>query len=407
MSYGTYGVDWETRVDFDKLRKERLARAKEQLKESNLGSLICFDPSNIRYITSTWLHWGTEKHLTRYCVLPKGAEPFLFEIGAAAMARKEPHGAPWLGDRVLPAVTWGRGAVPREVKAAERCVSGVKKVLMDYGVADEPVGLDIFDVPLMNAVQNAGLQIADGQEVMLNARCIKSEGEIELLKTAASQVDAAYSKVRNAIRPGVRENDLVALVHQTLYSMGADDVENVNCISGPRTNPHHHDWSDRALRPGDLVFLDIQSRWNGYITCYYRTFSCGEPTKEQKDLNRDCVSWLKASIDAVRPGATTADIAKAWPGPEVLGFKTEQEALANQWGHGIGLSLWELPVISRAFSLDHPFPIKKNMVFALETYAGKLGQRNGVRIEDEVVVTDSGCEVITTYPRDELIACPL
>jgi Xaa-Pro dipeptidase len=187
--------------------------------------------------------------------------------------------------------------------------------------------------------------------------------------------------------------------------MGSDEVENVNAESGPRTNPHHHDFSDRAIRPGDLVFLDIAHSFNGYRTCYYRTFACGKPTQEQINLYKDCFDWLQTSVEMVRPGITTADIAKCWPGPEVLGLKTEKEALASQWGHGIGLGLWELPVISRAFSLDYPYPIKKNMVFALETYAGPENGKFGVRIEEEVVVTDTGHEVITKYPADELLAC--
>jgi Xaa-Pro dipeptidase len=306
---------------------------------------------------------------------------------------------------VRPAISWGRGAVPTEVKAVDSCVAAVKKILVDHGVADEPLGVDLLDVPLMRALNAAKVEIADGQAAMLEARIIKTDDEIELLKLAAMMVDTAYDKVVQAIKPGVRENDLVALVNHTLYSMGSDEVENVNVESGPRTNPHHHDFSDRAIRPGDLVFLDIAHSFLGYRTCYYRTFACGKPTQGQKDLYRDCRDWLQTSIKAVRPGITTADIAKCWPGPEVLGLKTEQESLANQWGHGIGLGLWELPVISRAFSLDHPYPIKKNMVFALETYAGPKGGKYGVRIEEEVVVTATGHEVITKYPVDELIAC--
>lgn len=403
--FGTMAVDHELRIDYDRLRRDRLRKSKEALEASDLGALLCFDANNIRYITSTYIgEWARDK-MTRYCVLPRNGEPILYEVGSAVLAKKESHGAPWLSDRVRPAISWGRGAVPGEVRAVDRCVAGVKDVLEAHGLANEPLGVDILDVPLMEALRAAGLEIADGQQVMLNARLIKTEDEIECLKIAAMMVDVAYDKVARAIRPGVKESDLVALVNQTLYSMGSDHVECVNAISGPRTNPHHHDFSDRAIRPGDMVFLDIMHSFNGYRTCYYRTFVCGKPTQEQKDLYRDCYDWLKASIDVVKPGITTADIAKCWPGPEVLGLETEQEALACQWGHGIGMSIWELPCISRVFSLDHPFPIKKNMVFALETYAGPRGGKHGVRIEEEVVVTDTGHEVITKFPCEELISC--
>jgi Xaa-Pro dipeptidase len=147
--------------------------------------------------------------------------------------------------------------------------------------------------------------------------------------------------------------------------------------------------------------------FNGYKTCYYRTFCVGEPSKSQKELYDQCYSWLEESIKCVKPGITTKDIASRWPGPEVLGLKTEQEVLANQWGHGIGMSIWELPVISRAWSLEHPYPIKENMVMALETYAGPKGTDFGIRIEEEVVVTSTGYKVITRFPVEELISCPI
>lgn len=405
MSFGTMGVDYEVRIDFNRLREERLQRAKEYVKNHNLGAVLCFDPANIRYVTSTYPPLWTKNKMTRYCILPRDAEPILFEVGSLMAARKESHAARWLGERVRPAISWGRGAVPAGVKAAESCVAGIKRVLLDHGVEDEPLGVDILDVPLLVALEGAKIKIADGQTPILEARSIKTEDEIELLKMSAMMVDAAYDRVAKAIRPGIRENDLVALALHSLYSMGADDVEHVNVESGPRTNPHHHDFSDRTIRPGDMVFLDMSNYFNGYGTCYYRTFCCGKPTQEQKDLYRECLSWLQDSIKAVRPGSTTADIAKCWPGPEVLGMKTEQEALANQWGHGIGLSNWELPCISRAFSLNHPYLIKENMVIALETYAGPKGGKHGARIEEEVVVTATGHEVITKYPVDELIAC--
>lgn len=405
MSFGTMGVDYEMRVDFARLRRERLEKAKEQIRRHELGALLCFDHNNIRYITSTHAPLWTKEKMSRYCILPKDSDPILFDVGALVLARKEPHGATWLGDRVMPAISWGRGAVPKEVKAADSFVVTLKEVLKDHGVADEPLGVDILDVPLLRALNAGGIEIADGNAAMLDARLIKTEDEIELLKHAAMMVDVAYDRVAKAIRPGVRENDLVALVNHTLYSMGSDEVQNVNAESGPRTNPHHHDFSDRAIRPGDIVFLDITHSFNGYRTCYYRTFVCGKPTQEQRDLYKDCLNWLQASIRIVRPGITTGDIAECWPGPEVLGLKTEQEALASQWGHGIGMGDWELPVISRAFSIAHPYPIKRNMVFALETYAGPKAGKHGVRIEEEVVVTETGHEVISKYPVEELIAC--
>ena len=407
MSFGTLAVDFELRVDFPRLRKERLEKAKEALKDSGLGALVCFDPDNIRYITSATIGaWARDK-MQRYSILPKNADPILFEVGSRAAVQLEPRVAPWLGGRVKNSIAWGRGAIPKEVGAVDKCVAQIKENLAEYGLEKEPIGFDVMDSIFVKALQRAGIEIEDGQTPMLEARAIKTPDEIELLDIAAMMVDAAYYEVAKNIKPGIKENELVAIANKVLYDRGSDRVEAINCCSGPRTNPHHHDFTDRTIRPGDIVYLDIMHSYCGYRTCYYRTFCYGKPTEEQKKLYDQCRSWLDDSIAAVKAGGTTADIASQWPGPEVLGCKTENEVLACQWGHGLGLGLWEFPIVSRAWSLEHPEPIKENMVFALETFSGPKGGKHGIRIEDEIVVTSTGPRVITTFPSEELIACPI
>jgi len=147
--------------------------------------------------------------------------------------------------------------------------------------------------------------------------------------------------------------------------------------------------------------------FNGYRTCYYRTFACGKPTKAQVEAYNKAWEWLGKSIKAVKPGATTAEIASCWPSAEEIGLKDEREAFLLQFGHGIGMSIWEKPVISRLFSLDNPFTLKEGMVFALETYCASADGKGGARIEEEVIVTKEGNEVITKYPIEELITCGL
>jgi Xaa-Pro dipeptidase len=407
MSYGAMAVDFELRIDFSRLREDRLRKSKEQLHKTGLGALLCFDPDNIRYITSATIgEWARDK-MSRFTILPRNADPVLFDVGSRVEVQNDPHGAPWLKGQVRPAVSWGRGAVPPEAKAVEKCAKAVKQALKDNGVSKEPLGIDFMDYPLFKALTFEGIETADGQAPMLQARLIKTEEEIELLDMAAMMADCAYYELAKAVRPGIRENDLVGIANDALYSYGSEKVECVNCISGPRTNPHHHDFTDRRLRPGDIVFFDIMHSYCGYRTCYYRTFSIGKPTKEQRERYEECLTWLDNSIKVVKPGATTKEIASKWPGPEVLGYTDEKEVLACQWGHGIGMSIWELPVISRAWSIDNPYTLKENMVMALETYAGPKGSDFGIRIEEEVVVTGSGHKVITRFPVDELIACPI
>jgi Xaa-Pro dipeptidase len=407
MSYGSMAVDFELRVDFSRLRKDRLRKSKEQLNKAKLGALLCFDPDNVRYVTSATIgEWARDK-MNRFAILPRNGDPILFDVGSRVAVQNSPHGAPWLNGKVRPAVSWGRGAVPPEVKAVEKCAKTIKKVLSDHHIEKEPLGIDIMDFPLYKTLTSERVEIADGQAPMLQARLIKTEEEIELLDMAAMMADCTYYELARAVKPGIRENDLVGIANKSLYSYGSDKVECVNCISGPRTNPHHHDFTDRRLRPGDIVFFDIMHSYCGYRTCYYRTFSVGRPTKEQVERYQECLSWLQASIEVVKPGATTAEIASRWPGPEVLGCKDESEVLACQWGHGIGMSIWELPVISRAWSIEKPYRLQENMVMAMETYAGPKDSDFGIRIEEEVVVTATGHKVITRFPVDDLIACPI
>lgn len=401
MRYGTMGVDFEERVNFDRLRRERLEKAKAALKASGLGSLVCYDFDNIRYITGTSVGEWCRNKMNRYCILPSGGEPLLFD--PATPAKKV--ACPWIADRVFPAVGSMRGAIPPETGSVEKVAQDVYKWLKEYGVEKKPVGMDIADIPLVRALEKKGLEIVDGQETMLEARIVKTKDEIELLKVSAAMVDAAYEEVVRAIRPGARENDLVAVANYHLYKLGSDLVECVNSVAGERGKPHPHTFSDRIIRPGDMVFLDIMHSYMGYRTCYYRTFVCGKPTKEQLKAYELAWKWLKDSIDAVKPGGTTADVAKAWPTPKAFGLKTEDEAFLLQFGHGVGMSIWEKPVISRLFSLDHPYPIKEGMVFAMETYCPSADGKGAARIEEEVVVTKDGAERIFRYPIEELISC--
>lgn len=403
MQYGSMGVDFEERINFERLRQERLARAKAALSASPLGSLVCYDFDNIRYITATHIGEWCRNKMNRYCILPLGGNPLLFD---PAMPAKK-ISCPWIADRIFPAVGSMRGAIPPETGSVEQVATEIYKRLKDQGVEKKPVGMDIADIPLLRALEKRGLEIVDGQEVMLEARIIKTKDEIELLKISAAMVDAAYEEVVRAIKPGVRENDLVAVANHVLYTLGSELVECVNSVAGDRGKPHPHTFSDRVIRPGDMVFLDIMHSYMGYRTCYYRTFVCGKPTKAQLEAYDIAWKWLKDSIDAVKPGATTADVARAWPAPGEFGLKSEDEAFLLQFGHGVGLSIWEKPVISRLFSLEHPYPIKEGMVFAMETYCPSADGKGATRIEEEVVVTKDGCDRIFRYPIEELISCGL
>jgi Xaa-Pro aminopeptidase len=408
-TYGPNAVDWEERIDLDRLRRQRLERLQEALERSELGALLTFDFHNIRYMTSTHIGtWAMDK-LIRFALLPRGGEPVLWDFGSAARHHQLYH--PWLdGDtkdpergRARAGISTLRGAFNPQAGIAEEVASKIGRELRERGLDGEPLGVDGIEMPVLAALQAAGLEVTDGQQVFLEARRIKTADEIGLLATSATLVDAAYEELYGFLRPGVRENECVGLVSKVLYDLGSEHVEGVNAISGERCSPHPHVYSDRILRPGDPAFFDILHSFNGYRTCYYRTFAVGSASPAMRDAYRRCRDYMDEAIALVRPGATTGEIVSVWPRADEFGFPSEEAAFALQYGHGVGLSIWEKPIFSRLVSLEHPEVLEAGMVFALETYWPAADGWSAARIEEEVVVTEDGGEIITMFPAEELL----
>jgi Xaa-Pro aminopeptidase len=402
-TFGTANVDWESRVDFARLRDERLARLRAELDRSELGAVLSFDFHNIRYMTATHIGtWAMDK-LIRFSLLPRGGKPIVWDFGSAA--RHHQLYAPWLdgaaGARA--GLSTLRGAIPPKAGRAEDVAAKIYAVLAEHGLTDQPIGVDIVEPPVLFALQALGLTVLDGQQVFLEARRIKTADEITLLTTAAAMVDAAYDDLYEFIHPGVRENECVGRVAKTLYDLGSEHVEGVNAISGEGCAPPPPVYRARILRPGDPAFFDILHSYNGYRTCYYRTFAVGSASVAQRDAYTRCREYMDEAISLVRPGATTADIVKVWPTAQEFGYPDEESVFGLQYGHGIGLSIWEKPIFSRLTSLEHPEVLEEGMVFALETYWPAADGWSAARIEEEMVVTADGCEVITKFPAEELL----
>jgi Xaa-Pro dipeptidase len=398
---GTMGVDFEERVNYQRLHNYRIGRARQALEKSELGALLVFDTNNIRYITSTKIgEWERDK-LSRWVLLTREGEPILWDFGSAAVHHR--LYCPWLKPENMKAGLVGlRGTVDPKFGLMERHAKEMFALLKEAGVEKMPIGVDIIEPPMMFELQKLGLKIVDGQQIMLEAREVKNIDEIALLNRAAAMVDGAYDMINEMLRPGVRENDVVAEVNKFLYTHGSDDVEAVNAISGERCNPHPHNFTDRMIRPGDQAFFDILQSFMGYRTCYYRTFNVGRATPAQHDAYKKAREWLDNAIVRIKPGATTAHICEVFPKAGEFGFPDEMSAFGLQFAHGLGLALHERPIISRVVSMDHPTEIKEGMVFAIETYCPATDGYSAARIEEEVVVTDKGCKVISLFPAEEL-----
>jgi Xaa-Pro aminopeptidase len=405
-SFGTVGMDWQERINWSRLRAHRLERAREAMKRHGLGAMLCMYDENVRYLTSTLTPgWNRLKPGLRYAILVEGREPVLYEQGDIGIHVKR-H-SPWLRpENVRTSFSWIKGAAgPASTAQVEKFTKAILADLEEAGVKDQPLGVDFIDINMIGAFERAGITWADGASPMQEARSVKNTDEQEAMRIVGAIGDALHYEFSQMLKPGLTENQVTAFGMQYLYNIpGMEDVEDIIVSSGPNAWPNWRNFSDRIIRPGEIVIIDLAAlTWNGFKSCYYRTYCVGgRPTDEQRAYYDLALKWLYDSIDAVRPGATTAEIASKWPSAkEIWGYENEDQAAANLWGHGLGLAQYDQPVISRIWSLDFPQEIKPGMVFALETQHGKVHEF-GVRIEEMLIVHEDRTELVTTFPVQEI-----
>ncbi len=400
---GRMNVDFEERIDFARLRQYRLARAARAMEQAGLGALLVFDNNNIRYLTSVAIGEWTRDKLCRYALYTRTGELVLWDFGSAAVHHR--LYCPWLEpENCIASYTTMRGAAPPASGLTPKQVAEIKDRLAQAGVEDEPVGVDFAEVPTFFELQKQQIDIRDGQQVMLDAREIKSADEIALLSTAAAMVDGTYADIAQALKPGVRENEIVALANKRLYEMGSDDVESVNAVSGERCNPHPHNFSDRMIRPGEQAFFDIMHSYNGYRTCYYRCFAVGRASRAaerrlQEGPRVDRRRHRDASSPASRP--------TRWPGSgraaQEIGFPTRRPRSACCSGTDSASRCTSARSSPGSPRWTPRVEIQEGMVFALETYCPATDGQSAARIEEEVVVGASGVEILTRFPAQELV----
>ncbi len=397
--YSHTGADWQYRVDFERLRQERLQKTRDQLEAFDLGALVLYAGANIRYVTGSYQgNWKYNINI-RYVVLPRGGEPVLFETAGSDMhcARID---LPWMEDRIRPAITWqwAEGAVPH---MAGKMVESVLEVLKENGVEKEKIGVDILDMPMLGAFKEAGINVVNGWPAMSAARTVKTNDEIELLKQASSIGDAAMWKIKYEwLKPGVTERYIEAKVHEFMLTSGCEIIYDIIVASGGNTSPYRRWATDKLIRQGDLVIVDINAVGpSGYFIDFVRCFKvASKMTQQEIDLYKEVYDSMYAGMDKLRPGNTTADVAACFPEYDDDKYGT---VTLQQFAHSIGITLYEGMWISRAYSLDYPAEIKENMYFAIETFAGHPGLPQTCRLEENVLVTADGPVVFTMMEHME------
>ena len=405
-NFGIAGVDWQERINWERLRTYRLESARDRMKAHGLGAMLCMYDENVRYLTATITPGLCRlKPGLRYALLCGDGLPVLFEQGDIGVQINR-H-CPWLPEEnIRYSYAWIKGAAgPAAEEQVRKFTKAILEEMQRHGVAGEKLGVDFVDINMMGAFEQSGITWQDGMSAMMEARAIKNQDEQECMRMVGAIGDAAHWQTMKFLEPGVTENQVTAHIMEYLYSFpGMEDVEDVIVSSGPNTWPNWRNFSDRIILPGDITFMDLAAlTWNGYKSCYYRTYCVGrQPTQEMKDYYSMALEWLYDSIDAVKAGTTTREIAEKWPSAkEIWGYEEEDQAAANLWGHGLGLAQYDPPVISRIWSLDHPIEIKPGMVFALETQHGKPLEF-GVRIEEMLIVHEDRTEIISNFPVEEI-----
>jgi Xaa-Pro dipeptidase len=283
--------------------------------------------------------------------------------------------------------------------------NAIKQEMKKSNVEGMKIGVDFIDINMIQIFQEEKIDWTDGMTPMMEARAVKNKDEQECARMVGAIGDGAHWEFMKFLKPGRTENQMTAHIMEYLYAIpGIEDVEDVIVSSGPNTWPNWRNFSDRIIKPGEIVFMDLAAlTWNGYKSCYYRTYCVGkEPTQEQKEYYAIALKWLYDAIKEVKVGTTTREIASKWPSAkEAWGYAEEDQAAANLWGHGLGLAQYDQPVISRIWSLDHPVEIKEGMVFALETQHGKNYQW-GVRIEEQLIVHADHVEITSHFPVEQI-----
>lgn len=391
--YGQFGRDYEEGVSFERLRKERLQKTREAMVRHGLGALVVFNGENIRYITGIA---GLPFPGERYTVLPIEGEPVHFEQGGDLRWVRD-FGAYWMKGRITYSIPIGDGhcfGPEGHAKSIELWAEGIKKVLKDFGITREKVGFD-YMAGLTGVLEEADISYTDGWPCMYDARSAKTRDELQLLAIASTIADAGFQTMKDMLKPGVRECEVWGEMHKTMLSLGADDVVGT-FTSGGRTNPYcRFAKTDKIIGPGDLVISDIVTQYMGYHTCVVRTMLVGDkPTSEQKALYREAYDSMYRTIDACKAGAGTDKVAEALP-------KGTWEDFSLNIAHGLGIGGHEPPFVTHMLSKDYPMKLKPNMYMAVETYAGQPGGTCGVRLEEDLVITETGYEIFSRFPFDE------
>lgn len=386
-------------LDPKRLRAERLANVRAMMAGQGLDAVLLFDPYNQRYATGSRNMFGYFlRNSTRYIFVPAEGNVILFEYPGSA------HISTWLEtiDEARPSKTVFAAVNGRDHLTVKPFAEEIAELVREGTGKGGRIGLDRCFHTIALALEAEGLEVTDCLQNLLDTRRIKTPDEAQCLALSMAATEAAVADVEDAVRPGITENELFAKMVHGVLARGGEFVETRLLSSGPRTNPWFNEACDRSVRPGDLVALDTDTIGvNGYYADMSRTFFCGkgQPTGYQKSLYRMGLEQIQHNTDILKPGMTFREIAeKAWPIPEKFYDQRYPSII-----HGVGMH-GEKPIVAHAGDLDRytgEGVLEPGMVVSVESYVGEPGAADGVKLEDQFLVTETGVAAMSRYPYEE------
>jgi Xaa-Pro dipeptidase len=399
FGHGQFRTDYESRPDLQDLREARLARVQRLLSESDLDALLVWKDENVRYLTGMRAQLISGKTaLLNGCLLVQGLEPIMLISGGDL-------------ERAKNAMTWIEEFHPIPILEAGGLIRGTVEhtlapLLRRHGIEGGRVGIDECAYSQVKELQAAlpHLTLEDGDSLMQRARLVKFREEIALMEEAAAIAEAVTETALRAVAPGVRETEVAAEAMRTLYRLGGEmaHVATPFVASGEHMAPPNRLCTDKIIREGDLVFIDIGAMWSGYFADIGRTTVCGTPTRRQQEVYTAVYRALEAGRAAMRPGNTNDDVAAA-----IVGVARER-GLAEHFislfiGHGVGAGANEPPYVGEQLPGADRVELELGMTFALEPLIWVPGVRGGagVRLEDTIMVDVDGGRALTRTAFDE------
>lgn len=406
LTFGNSIADWQERINIQRMRDERAARARAIMKKHGVATLLASTNENMRYLVG--LRGLAFAPALNYVLFFAEHDPVVFYH--AGWFQQMPDQAPWIKHWRI-GRSWLGGACGAEAakEEADLFAADIAGELRQRGLAGEKLGVIGVDNLGVAALEAQKLNCINARPLIYEARSIKNEDEVNCLKMAAAIVEGAWWRIWENLKPGVRDTDLDKVVGQALVDGGAEEIKSPGWLTGPLSFERGIVSTGRIIQTGDLIYASLCGvKYMGYGTCNYRTYVVGrKPTDKERDWYQDLLERINSVIDAIKPGATTADAAKHFPPASKWGYKDEAEVLSVEIGHGLGLGGgYDYPIINRQWSLKHPQVFEKGMCIAVE---GLEGERRvgGVRLENMVVVTEKGAEIMDHMVRDQIMVAPL